>query len=138
MQVLSFFSLSCSLDACNFASSSPHLFGLCYPIVDGNGAFYFVYGCLEQVFAIKEDSEVFGLWAAGSLVESGGHVFDDKNSFDVYFPDHLESAGEAPVSPEAEAESKTQHVVPVVTAADFVHEFVPAEGHMINPITGGT
>jgi serine/threonine-protein phosphatase 6 regulatory subunit 3 len=50
--------------------------------------------------------------------------------------DHAEPAGEAPVSSEAEAESKTQHVEPVVTAADFVHELVPAEGHMINPITG--
>ncbi len=65
-------------------------------------------------------------------------MFDNKNPFDFYFPAHAEPAGEAPVSSEAEVESKTQHVEPVVTAADFVHELVPAEGHMINPVTGGT
>jgi len=88
--------------------------------------------------AMKEDSEVLGLWAAGSVGTSGGHMFDYKNPFDVYFPDHVESAGEAPVSTEAETESKTHHVGPIVTAADFVHELVPAEGHMINPSTGET
>lgn len=65
-------------------------------------------------------------------------MFEYVNPFNVYFPDHEESAGEAPVSAEAETESKTHHLEPVVTPAEFVHELVPAEGHMINPITGET
>lgn len=81
---------------------------------------------------------MLGLWAAGSVGTPGGHMFDYINPFDVYFPDHVESAGEVPISTEAGTESKPQSSEPAVTAAEFVHELVPAEGHMINPMTGET
>jgi len=55
-------------------------------------------------------TEVFGLWATGSLVKSGGYLFDYKNPIDVYVLEHVESAREAPVPTEAEAESETQHL----------------------------
>lgn len=81
---------------------------------------------------------MLGLWAADLVSTSGGHVPVYKNPFDVYVPDHVESAGEVPVSAEAETKSKTHRLESVVSPADFVHELVPAEGHMINPITGET
>jgi len=55
-------------------------------------------------------TEVFGLWAAGSLIKSGGYLFDYKNPIDVYVPEHVEFAGEALVPTKAEAESETQHL----------------------------
>lgn len=67
---------------------------------------------------------------------SGGQLFDYKNPFDECFSDHVESAGEAHISTDLQTEREAHQVEPVVTPADFVHELFPAEGHMINPITG--
>lgn len=67
---------------------------------------------------------------------SGATVLDDKNPFDVDFPDHAGPAGEAAVSSEGGSKSETVDSGAAVSPAQFVHELVPAEGHMINPITG--
>ena len=75
---------------------------------------------------------------AGSGVPRGGHAFDDENPFDVDFPEHVGPAGEAAVSSEDGSKSEAVDSEPAVSPAEFVHELVPAEGHMINPITGET
>jgi hypothetical protein len=70
---------------------------------------------------------------------SGVGVFDDKNPFGADFPEHVGPAGEAAVSSEGGSKSETVDSEPAVSpAAAFVHELVPEEGHMINPITGKT
>lgn len=61
---------------------------------------------------------------------------DDENPFDVDFPEHVGPAGEAAVSSEGGSKGVGLDSEPAVSPAEFVHELVPEEGHMINPITG--
>ncbi len=62
----------------------------------------------------------------------------DEHTCDVDFPEHVGRAGEAGVSGEGGSKSEAVDSEAAVSPAEFVHELVPAEGHMINPITGET
>ena len=74
--------------------------------------------------------------APGMEGTSGRDAFGDTNPFDVHFPDPAEPAGEAPALPGDESNTDAVLSPPTVLPAEFVRELVPAEGHMINPMTG--
>jgi serine/threonine-protein phosphatase 6 regulatory subunit 3 len=74
--------------------------------------------------------------APGLEGTSGRDAFGDTNPFDVHFPDPAEPAGEAPALPGDESNTDAVLSPPTVLPAEFVRELVPAEGHMINPMTG--
>lgn len=59
---------------------------------------------------------------------------NENNLLETYFSVHMEPAGEAPGSPGVK--SNTLYSGVTTAPADLVHDLVPGEGRMINPITG--
>lgn len=73
--------------------------------------------------------------APGMEGTSGRDAFGDTNPFDVHFPDPAEPAGDSPALPGDESNTDAVLSPPTVLPAEFVRELVPAEGHMINPMS---